>query len=62
VCDNYEKFFDTIYTFTPSKDSPEGNTHSPNGEWSIRWMYADREPETYSYEKAMADAQIMFTG
>jgi hypothetical protein len=50
VCDNYEKFFDTIYT------------HSPEGQWSIRWMYADREPQTYSYEQAMSDASIMFTG
>jgi hypothetical protein len=50
VCDNYERFFDTIYTYHPTQG------------WSIRWMYADREPESYSYEKAMADAQIMFTG
>lgn len=50
VCDNYEKFFDTIYTYHP--------THG----WSIRWMYADRAPKSYSYEMAMADANIMFTG
>ena|SRR5277367_80809 len=50
VCDNYERFFDTIYT------------HSPQGEWSVRWMYADRQAQAYSYEQAMSDANIMFTG
>lgn len=50
VCDNYEKFFDGIFIY------------SAEGDWSLRFMYSDRLPELYSYEKAMADASIMFTG
>lgn len=57
VCDNYEKFFDTIYTYTPSADESERA-----GKWEIRWMYADREPRSYTFEKCMADAHCMFTG
>lgn len=51
ICDNYERFFPTIYTYTPSDDT-----------WSIRHMYSEEPAEPYSFEQAMADAAIMFTG
>lgn len=57
ISDNYERFFDTIYVFTPNADA----THSP-GEWSLRYGYSDIAPHSYTYEQAMADASIMFTG
>lgn len=56
VCDNYEKFFDIIYLYTPGKDVNE------EGMWTIRHMYSDEPAESYSYEQCMADASIMFTG
>lgn len=50
VSDNFEKFFDTIYTFRV------------DGTVGLRWGYSDRQPEEYSIEQAMGDASIMYTG
>lgn len=50
ICDNFEKFFATIYRV--AKD----------GSWTIRTMYSDEPERPYSFEKAMADAGIMYTG
>lgn len=55
ICDNYERFFSTIYTYTPDADSPDGR-------WTTRRMYSDEPAAPYSFEEAMADASIMFTG
>lgn len=57
VSDNYEKFFDIIYTYTPSQDES-----MRAGVWNIRWMFADRSPRTYTFEQCMSDARCMFTG
>lgn len=50
ICDNYERFFDQIFIYR-------------DGKWSYRLMFAetDREYE-YSFEKAMHDASIVYTG
>lgn len=50
ICDNIEKFFSTIYRF------------SPEGVWTVREMYSDEPPKPYTFEQCMADASIMFTG
>ena len=50
VSDNFEKFFDIIY-----RVDKEGN-------WYIRRMYGERGEDPYTFEKAMADASIMYTG
>lgn len=50
VCDNFEKFFDTIYK------------RSADGVWTIRAMYSDEPERAYTFEQCMADASIMFTG
>lgn len=56
ICDNYERFFSTIYDFRPDPADPSGGT------WSIRQAYSDEPGEPYTFEQAMADAAIMFTG
>jgi len=50
ICDNFEKFFSTIYRV--AKD----------GSWTIRTMYSDEPERPYSFAKAMADAGILYTG
>lgn len=55
ICDNYERFFSTIYDYTPGADGAEGT-------WTIRHAYSDEPGEPFSFEQAMADAAIMFTG
>jgi len=50
VCDNYERFFSLIYTYTVA------------GEWTVRRMYGEGGEMPYSFAKCMADASIMFTG
>lgn len=51
VSDNYERFFDTIYTFRP------------DGSVELRWGYADHEAvRDYALEKALSDASILFSG
>lgn len=52
VCDNFERFFSTMYHFIP-----EGE-----GRWEVRNMYGEGGWRPYTYEKALADASIMFTG
>lgn len=51
VMDNYERFFDRIYRYDPA-----------NNAWQVRWCYSEREPIAYTFERAMLDASIMFTG
>lgn len=51
VCDNYERFFSTIYEYDPKK-----------GAWTTRTMYAGDERKPYTFELVMADARILFTG
>jgi hypothetical protein len=51
ISDNYERFFSTIYYYYPQTDT-----------WTTRKMYSDDEEQPYTFEKAMADARIMFTG
>lgn len=55
ICDNFERFFSTIFEYRP--DPAE-----PNGRWTIREMYSDEPARAYSFELAMADASILFTG
>lgn len=50
ICDNYERFFSTIYRV------------DTNGNWFYRTMYSDMPEREYSFEKAMGDASIMYTG
>jgi len=50
VSDNFERFFDTIYTFRP------------DGTVGLRWGYSDRAPQEYDMERALSDASIMYTG
>lgn len=50
ISDNFEKFFPLIYRV--DKD----------GNWFIRTMYSDTGERPYSFEKAMGDARIMYTG
>lgn len=56
ICDNFERFFSIIYDFTPDPGDPDG------GRWQTREMYSSEPAQDYSYEQAMADAAIMFTG
>ena len=51
VSDNYERFFSTIYAYYPETDT-----------WTTRTMFGEDEEKPYTFEKAMADARIMFTG
>lgn len=55
VCDNYERFFSIIYDFTPEAGNPDGN-------WKTREMWSSEPARDYTFEKAIADASIMFTG
>ncbi len=55
ICDNFERFFATMYDYTP-------DANEPNGRWMVREMYSDEPAKPYSFELAMADAAIMFTG
>lgn len=50
ICDNYEKFFQTIYRIDTT------------GNWHVREMYSERSERMYSFEAAMVDASIMYTG
>ena len=50
ISDNYEQFFSTIYTYTAQ------------GEWKVRRMYSEEAYRPYSYEKAMRDASVLYTG
>lgn len=50
ICDNYERFFDVIYTY------------GTDGNWRVRRMFSDMPERPYSYDAVMADASIMFTG
>lgn len=56
ICDNYERFFPIIYDYTPDPADPDG------GRWQTREMYSDGSAQDYTFDKAMADAAIMFTG
>jgi predicted porin len=51
VSDNFERFFDTIYQYNVVTDT-----------WRLRYGYSDKPEKAYSYEKAMSDASIMYTG
>jgi len=50
ISDNYERFFSIIYRV------------DANGNWYYRTMYSDMPEREYSFEKAMGDASIMYTG
>ncbi len=50
VCDNFERYFTTIYTYTA------------DGKWLVRSMWGGGSDRPYTYEKAMSDASIMYTG
>jgi len=49
IMDNYERFFDSIY-----RVDAKGNWYVRNG------YYSSEKP--YTFEKAMSDASIMYTG
>ncbi|MFA4971389.1 MAG: hypothetical protein WC683_02165 [bacterium] len=50
IADNFERFFDTIFIY------------SPDGSWSYRRMFSEDDPKPYSFAQAMHDASIMYTG
>lgn len=50
VSDNYERFFGSVYTYTYG------------GKWLVRSMYSEEGDREYTYDKAMGDARIMYTG
>ena len=51
ISDNYERFFDIIYVVRV------------DGSWSYRKMWSESgELKSYSFEQAMSDASIMYTG
>ncbi len=50
ISDNFERFFGSVYTYTYG------------GKWLIRSMYSEEGDREYSYDKAMADARILYTG
>lgn len=49
LCDNYERYFSTIYVYE-------------DGQWFVRQMYSDMPRKAYSFERAMQDAGMMYTG
>jgi hypothetical protein len=49
ICDNYER-------------APFIYVVHPDGSWKIHEMYGDEPEKDYTFEQAMADAAIMFTG
>jgi hypothetical protein len=50
ISDNYERFFSSIYRV------------DVNGNWFIRDMFSDEGEKPYSFECAMSDASILYTG
>lgn len=50
IADNYETLFGSIYRV------------DMQGNWFIRNAYSEAGERPYSFDKAMADASIMFTG
>lgn len=50
ICDNYERFFSTIYTY------------KGEDQWEVRTMFSDSPNRPYTFSKCMSDASIMFTG
>lgn len=50
VCDNYERFFSTMYTYYP------------DGRWTVRTMYSEQPEREYDFQRVMCDARIMHTG
>jgi hypothetical protein len=50
ICDNFERFFSSIYRV------------DRQGNWYIRTMFSGEPEREYSFEKAMSDASIMYTG
>ena len=51
VCDNYEKFFSTIYEYDPKGDV-----------WTTRTMYAGDGRVPRTFDEVMADTECIFTG
>lgn len=49
LCDNYERYFLTMYVYE-------------DGQWFVRQMYSDTPRKPYSFERAMQDASMMYTG
>lgn len=49
VSDNYERFFNTVFVYR-------------DGQWFTRTLWGDGGEKPYSFEKAMADASMMYTG